>query len=196
MPPFIATLGMMSITTRGLALFYSGGKSISGFKTQFTILGSGSLFGVPIPIIIMVLTYFIAYIILNYTCLGRDTYALGGNEEATRLSGINVDKYKMMVYIISGLTSGVGTIILAARLNSAQPIVGFGYELDAIATTVIGGTSLSGGEGKIQGTIIGALIISVLRNGLNLLNVSSYYIQQITRGLVIVCAVYIDRLRK
>ncbi len=141
MPPFIATLGMMSIT-RGLALFYSGGKSISGFKTQFTILGSGSLFGVPIPIIIMVLTYFIAYIILNYTCLGRDTYALGGNEEATRLSGINVDKYKMMGYIISELTSGVGTIILAARLNSAQPIVGFGYELDAIATTVIGGTSL------------------------------------------------------
>lgn len=196
MPPFIATLGMMSITTRGLALFYSGGKSISGFKTQFTILGSGSLFGVPIPIIIMVLTYFIAYIILNYTCLGRDTYALGGNEEATRLSGINVEKYKMMGYIIiSGLTSGVGTIILAARLNSAQPIVGFGYELDAIATTVIGGTSLSGGEGKIQGTIIGALIISVLRNGLNLLNVSSY-IQQITIGLVIVCAVYIDRLRK
>lgn len=194
MPPFIATLVMMSIT-RGLALFYSGGKSISGFKTQFTILGSGSLFGVPIPIIIMVLTYFIAYIILNYTCLGRDTYALGGNEEATRLSGINVDKYKMMVYIISGLTSGVGTIILAARLNSAQPIVGFGYELDAIATTVIGGTSLNGGEGKIQGTIIGALIISVLRNGLNLLNVSSY-IQQITIGLVIVCAVYIDRLRK
>ncbi|MCP4396420.1 MAG: ribose ABC transporter permease [bacterium] len=194
LPPFISTLGMMSIA-RGTALFYTGGRSISGFKLNFLVLGNGTIFGVPILIVIMVVTYLIAFFILRYTQLGRYTYAIGGNEEATRLSGINIQWYKTSVYVISGLTSGIAAIMLTARLNSAQPIAGMTYELDAIAATVIGGTSLSGGEGKIFGTIIGALIISVLRNGLNLLNVSSF-IQQIVIGAVIIAAVLVDKAKK
>jgi len=191
-PPFIATLGMMSIA-RGLALFYSGGKAISGFDSRFLVLGTGSLLGIPSLIIVMILVVTILYIILNYTCLGRYTYAIGGSEEATKLSGINVNKYKIIIYVISGITSSIAAIMLTARLNSAQPIAGYGYELDAIAATVIGGTSLSGGQGKIQGTMVGALIMSMLRNGLNLLNVSSY-IQQFIIGLVIIVAVFIDKV--
>lgn len=194
LPPFISTLGMMSIA-RGAALFYTGGRSISGFSMNMMTLGNGAFLGVPILIIIMAVTYLIAFFILRYTQLGRYTYAIGGNEEATRLSGISIRWYKTIVYIISGLTSGIAAIMLTARLNSAQPIAGMSYELDAIAATVIGGTSLSGGEGKIYGTIIGALIISVLRNGLNLLNVSSF-IQQIVIGAVIIAAVLVDKAKK
>jgi ribose/xylose/arabinose/galactoside ABC-type transport system permease subunit len=194
LPPFISTLGMMSVA-RGAALFYTGGRSISGFKLNFMLLGSGTILGIPILIVIMAVTYIIAFFILKYIQLGRYTYAIGGNEEATRLSGISVRWYKTIVYVISGLTSGIAAIMLTARLNSAQPIAGITYELDAIAATVIGGTSLSGGEGKISGTIIGALIISVLRNGLNLLNVSSY-IQQIVIGAVIIAAVLVDKAKK
>lgn len=194
LPPFISTLGMMSIA-RGAALFYTGGRSISGFSMTVMTLGNGSFLGIPILIIIMAATYLIAFFILRYTQLGRYTYAIGGNEEATRLSGISIRWYKTTVYVISGLTSGIAAIMLTARLNSAQPIAGMSYELDAIAATVIGGTSLSGGEGKIYGTIIGALIISVLRNGLNLLNVSSF-IQQIVIGAVIIAAVLVDKAKR
>jgi len=194
LPPFISTLGMMSIT-RGAALFYTGGRSISGFKLNLLLLGNGMIFGIPILIVIMAVTYIIAFFVLKYTQLGRYTYAIGGNEEATRLSGISIQWYKTIVYVISGLTAGIAAIMLTARLNSAQPIAGMTYELDAIAATVIGGTSLSGGEGKISGTIIGALIISVLRNGLNLLNVSSF-IQQIVIGAVIIVAVLVDKAKK
>lgn len=194
LPPFIATLGSMSMA-RGLALVYTNGRPISGFSKEFRWFGTGQLFGIPSQIILTIALYAAAYYILKYTRLGRYTYAIGGNEEATRLSGINVNKFKLLIYSISGLTASIGAIVLTARLNSAQPIAGINYELDAIAATVIGGTSTVGGEGKITGTLIGALIMGVLRNGLNILNVSSY-LQQVIIGAVIVIAVLIDKYRK
>jgi len=194
LPPFISTLGMMSVA-RGFALLYTGGRSISGFQRSFTSIGNASWIGVPVIIWILIVPYLVGWFVLSYTTLGRYTYAMGGNEEATRLSGIRVDFYKTIVYMISGGTAGIAAFMLAARLNSAQPIAGISYELTAIAATVIGGTSLAGGEGKITGTIIGALIISVIQNGLNLLNVSPY-VQQTVIGAVIVGAVLLDKLRR
>jgi ribose transport system permease protein len=190
LPPFIATLGMMSVA-RGLALLYTHGRPISGFSDQFRFLATGEIFHIPMPIIIMAIVYIFGHFLLSRTKLGRYTYAIGGNEQATRLSGVNVRLYKTMVYGLSGLLSGLAAVLLTARLNSAQPIAGIMYELDAIAATVIGGTSLMGGEGKIAGTLVGALIMGVLRNGLNLLDVSSY-IQQTVIGLVIIIAVFLD----
>lgn len=194
LPPFIATLGMMSVA-RGAALMYTSGRPISGFSAEFRFLANGEIFSIPISIIIMILVYFIAHFILTKTRLGRYIYAIGGNEEAARLSGINVTFYKVIVYGICGLLSGLAAIILTARLNSAQPIAGIMYELDAIAATVIGGTSLMGGEGRVFGTLIGALIMGVLRNGLNLLGVSSF-LQQTIIGSVIIIAVLVDMTLK
>jgi ribose transport system permease protein len=151
--------------------------------------------GVPAPVIIMIIVYIIAHFVLNRTKIGRYTYAIGGNEEAALLSGINVKFVKTMIYGFCGMLSGLAAIILTARLNSAQPIAGIMYELDAIAATVIGGTSLMGGEGRIVGTLIGALIMGVLRNGLNLLGISSF-VQQIVIGSVIIIAVLIDMALK
>lgn len=193
LPPFIATLGSMSIA-RGLALYLTDGRSISGFGTSLSGIGSGTLLGVPWMIVIMVVTFAIGMFLLRFTRAGRYIYAIGGNVEATRLSGINTGRYTALVYIVCGITAGLASVLLTARLDSAQPVAGQGYELNAIAATVIGGTSLDGGEGRLSGTIIGALIISVLNNGLNLLNVSSY-IQQIVIGLVIILAVAGDKLR-
>jgi ribose transport system permease protein len=190
LPPFIATLGMMSVA-RGGALLYTQGRPISGFPDNFRFLATGEVFHIPMPVIIMGGIYAIAHFLLSRTKLGRYTYAIGGNEQAAHLSGVNVRFYKMLVYGISGLLSAMAAVILSARLNSAQPIAGIMYELDAIAATVIGGTSLMGGEGKIAGTLIGALIMGVLRNGLNLLDVSSY-VQQTIIGLVIISAVFLD----
>jgi ribose transport system permease protein len=194
LPPFIATLGMMSVA-RGAALMFTEGRPISGFGESFRSLATGEVLRVPAPVIIMIGVYVIAHFILRRTKLGRYTYAIGGNEEAALLSGINVKLYKTMVYGIAGLLSGLAAILLTARLNSAQPIAGMSYELDAIAATVIGGTSLLGGEGTVVGTLIGALIMAVLRNGLNLLGVSSF-IQQIVIGTVIIVAVLIDMALK
>jgi ribose transport system permease protein len=193
LPAFIATLGMMSIA-RGGALYLADGRAISGFSGKLNFIGSGTVLGIPVMILIMAATFAIGMFILRFTRAGRYIYAIGGNAEATRLSGINTNRYTVLVYIICGLTAGLAAILLTARLDSAQPVAGEGYELDAIAATVIGGTSMSGGEGRLSGTIIGALFIAVLNNGLNLLNVSSY-IQQIVIGLVIICAVTFDRLR-
>lgn len=190
LPPFIATLGMMSIA-RGGALWYTDGRSISGFDGGFRFLATGEIFHIPVPVIIMIVIYAIAHFVLNHTKLGRYTYAIGGNEEAAILSGININFYKNVIYGIAGLLSAVAAVILTARLNSAQPIAGVMYELDAIAATVIGGTSLMGGQGTIVGTLIGALIIGVLRNGLNLVGVSSF-IQQIVIGSVIIGAILVD----
>lgn len=191
LPPFIATLGMMSIA-RGMALTLSGGKGVAPLpKFIQTLGGTGIIY---IPIIIMLFVYVVAWWLLRYTKQGRNTYAIGGNQEAAILSGINVHLTTIKVYAISGLCCGIAAIMLVGRLNTAQPTAGIGYELDAIAATVIGGTSMSGGEGKIIGTLIGALIIGVLRNGLNLLNVSSY-IQQVVIGLVIILAVLSDTIR-
>lgn len=190
LPPFIVTLGMMSIA-RGAALVFTEGRPVSGFDPGFRAVATGDVLGVPAPIVVTVLVYLIAHAVLTRTTFGRYVYAIGGNEEATRLSGVSVRFHKTIVYGVSGLASAVAAVLLTARLNSAQPIAGMMYELDAIAATVIGGTSLMGGEGRLAGTLVGALIMGVLRNGLNLLGVSSF-LQQIVIGLVIIAAVLID----
>ncbi len=194
LPPFIATLGMMSVA-RGGALLFTDGRPVSGFGERFRWLAGGELLYVPVPILLMGAMYAAAHFILRRTRFGRYVFAIGGNEEAALLSGVPVRLHKTMVYGVSGLLSAVAAMLLTARLNSAQPIAGINYELDAIAATVIGGTSLMGGQGSVIGTLIGALIMGVLRNGLNLLNVSSF-IQQLVIGAVIIVAVLIDMALK
>ncbi|MEA1974301.1 MAG: ribose ABC transporter permease [Bacillota bacterium] len=193
--PFIATLAMMTII-RGVTLIFTNGRPISTGDTisaeSFSFLGSGRLFGIPAPIYLTIVVFALAYYVLKHTSLGRYIYALGGNEEATRLSGINVDKIKYKAYAISGALAAVAGLIVTARLSSAQPQAGAGYELDAIAAVVLGGTSLAGGKGGVIGTIVGALIIGILNNSLNLMDVSSYY-QLLLKGIVILIAVLIDR---
>ena len=190
LPPFIATLGMMSVA-RGGALMLAGGRPISGFPASFRALATGHVLGVPLPVVLMLAVYALANLVLTRTVLGRYTYAIGGNEEASLLSGVNVRAYKTAVYGISGAFSALTSLLLVARLDSAQPIAGMMYELDAIAAVVIGGASLLGGAGSVVGTLVGTLIMSVLRNGLNLLGVSSY-LQQVAIGAVIVVAVLVD----
>ncbi|MGM0548270.1 MAG: ABC transporter permease [Bacillota bacterium] len=191
LPAFIVTLAMMTIA-RGFTLIYTSGRPISGFNETFRFFGAGYLVKIPIPVVIMFILLFVIFILLKKTPLGRYIYAIGGNEKATRLSGINTDKIKIAVYGLNGFLAAASGIILTSRLNSAQPMAGEGYELDAIAAVVLGGTSLSGGRGGVIGTIIGALIIAVLNNGLNLLNVSSFY-QLVAKGAVILLAVFLDR---
>ena len=194
LPPFIATLGMMSVA-RGAALVFTEGRPISGFDAGFRSLATGRVLGLPTPVLAVAVTYLAAYLLLTRTRFGRYVYAIGGNEEATRLSGVAVRFHKTAVYVLCGTTSAIAAVLLTARLNSAQPIAGMMYELDAIAATVIGGTSLLGGTGSLGGTLVGALIMGVLRNGLNLLGVSSY-LQQIVIGAVIIVAVLVDSLLK
>ena len=194
LPPFIVTLGTMSIA-RGAALLFTEGRPVSGFDPGFRMLATGRVAFIPAPVIATILVYAIAHFVLTRTTFGRYVYAIGGNEEATRLSGVAIRFHKTMIYGVSGLMSAIAAIILTARLNSAQPIAGINYELDAIAATVIGGTSLMGGEGTLAGTLVGALIMGVLRNGLNLLGVSSF-LQQIVIGAVIVVAVLLDTILK
>ncbi|SRR6266545_524237 len=190
LPPFIATLGMMSVA-RGGALMMAEGRPISGFSETFRRLATERVLMIPAPVIITALIYAIAHFVLAHTVFGRATYAIGGNEEAARLSGVQVRFHKTAIYGVAGLMSAAAAVILTARLNSAQPTAGIMYELDAIAATVIGGSSLLGGEGSLTGTLIGALIMGVLRNGLNLLNVSSF-VQQVVIGVVIIGAVLVD----
>jgi ribose/xylose/arabinose/galactoside ABC-type transport system permease subunit len=192
LPPFIATLGMMSIA-RGVALLFTDGRPISGFSAGFREISTGRPLMIPAPVLGMIVVYVTAHFVLTRTTFGRYVYAIGGNEEATRLSGVRVGFHKTMVYAVSGVTSAVAAVTLTARLNSAQPIAGMMYELDAIAATVIGGTSLLGGSGTLVGTLIGALIMGVLRNGLNLLGISSF-LQQVVIGGVIIAAVLVDSL--
>jgi ribose/xylose/arabinose/galactoside ABC-type transport system permease subunit len=195
LPPFIATLAMLS-TARGLALVISGGVPLNPIPGPILSLGSGDLFGfVPLPVILMLVMWAITVGILRSTYAGRAMYAIGGNEEASRLSGINVSRQKLLIYTLSGLFAGIAGVLLTARLASAQPQAGFTFELDAIAAVVIGGASLSGGVGSASGTLIGALILGVLRNGLNLLNVSAFW-QQVVIGAVIALAVMTDTLRR
>jgi len=189
--PFIATLGMLTIA-RGATLVYTDGRPITGLPDAFVWLGAGEIARIPVPVVIMAFVFAASYVVLTQTVLGRYIYAIGGNEEATRLSGVNVAFYKTLAYVISGALSALSAVILTARLNSAQPTAGMGYELDAIAAVVLGGTTLAGGEGGIAGTLLGAFIIGVLNNGLNLLNVSSFY-QQVVKGVVILLAVLLDR---
>ena len=190
LPPFIATLGMMSVA-RGAALMISDGRPISGFPGTVRLLATGRPLGIPVPVLLMLALYAAAYVMLTRTVLGRYLYAIGGNEEASAMAGIHVERYKTITYVLSGLSASICAMLLVARLDSAQPVAGMGYELDAIAAVVIGGTSLLGGSGSVIGSLIGALIMSVLRNGLNLLGVSSY-LQQVAIGVVIIAAVLID----
>jgi ribose/xylose/arabinose/galactoside ABC-type transport system permease subunit len=190
LPPFIATLGMMSVA-RGVALMLAEGRPISGFSEGFRAIATERILTIPSPVLITVVIYAAAHFVLTRTVFGRTTYAIGGNEEAARLSGVQVRFHKTAVYGVAGLTSAAAAVVLTARLNSAQPTAGTMYELDAIAATVIGGSSLLGGEGAVTGTLIGALIMGVLRNGLNLLNVSSF-LQQVVIGVVIIGAVLVD----
>ncbi|UTR15679.1 ribose ABC transporter permease [Salipaludibacillus sp. LMS25] len=192
--PFIATLATMTIY-RGLTLVFTDGRPVSGLggdNGMFELLGRGYLFGVPVPAVTMLVSFLVLYLILKKTTFGRRVYAVGGNEEASILSGIKVDRIKIYVYSLTGFLSALAGIILTSRLNSAQPTAGTMYELDAIAAVVLGGTSLTGGRGWIVGTLIGALIIGVLNNGLNLLGVSSFF-QQVVKGSVILLAVLMDR---
>jgi ribose transport system permease protein len=206
-PPFIATLGMFYVT-RGLSLIISDVKPIyinsnsAPHATGFSNISTGSLLGQLIPglnipnaVLILFGAAILAYLILNRTVLGRYTFALGSNEEATRLSGVNTKAWKMAVYTLCGMFAGLGGLLMAARLGSAQPATGAGYELDAIAAVVIGGTSLSGGEGTILGTIIGAFIISTLTNGLRILSVPQEW-QMVVTGAIVVGAVYLDIIRR
>ncbi len=196
--PFIVTLATMTML-RGATLVFTDGKPIgTGFEANsqlFAWFGNGYVLGIPVPIIVIIVTFLVALFVLTQTKIGRYVYALGGNEEATKLSGISTDKVKIFVYAISGMMAALAGIIITSRLSSAQPTAGSGYELDAIAAVVLGGTSLAGGTGTIVGTMIGALIIGVLNNALNLMDVSSYF-QMLAKGSVILLAVLLDRKNK
>lgn len=193
--PFIVTLATMTIF-RGLTLVYMDGRPIAGPKDDFAFqfLGKGQFFGIPFQVILFIITYLILWILLTKTSYGRKIYAVGGNEKASFISGIKIDKIKILVYVISALMAVLSGLVLTSRLNSAQPTAGSAYEMDAIAAVVLGGTSMTGGSGSLTGTLIGILILGVLNNGLNLLGVSSFY-QQIVKGVVILIAVLIDRKR-
>lgn len=190
-PPFVATLAMLTIA-RGLTMLWTGGYPISSLGEGFAFIGTGWLLGVPVPVWISAVIVFAAIVLTKKTRLGRYIYAIGGNENAAKLSGINSNKIKIAVYTLAGALAAVGGIIVTSRLDSAQPNAGITYELDAIAAVVIGGTSLSGGRGTILGTVLGAVIIGVLNNGLVLLNVSPFW-QQVVKGAVILLAVVIDK---
>ena len=201
-PPFVATLSMMAVA-RGLTLVYTEGRPIAGLDERFLFLGTGrileftmsngQIIGGPLPVIFMIVIAVLAHLVTRFTPFGLHVYATGGNEETTRLAGISPDRIKMAVYLISGFLAAAGGILLTARLWSAQPNAAVGWELDAIAAPVLGGTSLFGGVGSISGTVIGAFIIGVLSNGLNLMGVPSYH-QQVIKGLVFILAVSVDLL--
>lgn len=191
--PFVVTLGMMSIA-RGAAHSFTGAEPISGFGSDFRFLGGGELFGVPVPILLFLLCVVAAAVLLGRTRWGRYLYAIGGNPQAARLSGIPVDRCTTLAYVACGLTAAASAVVLTARLNAAESIAGAGYELDVIASVVIGGTSLAGGRGGVWGTLLGALLIGTINNGMNLLQISAYF-QLVVKGAIIVGAVLLDRLR-
>jgi ribose/xylose/arabinose/galactoside ABC-type transport system permease subunit len=189
--PFIVTLGAMT-AARGLALLASNGRPVSNLSPAFAEIGGGDLVGVPVPILIFFTMAVASHVFLRHMRLGRYLYAVGGNENAARASGVKVARVKTVAYTLSGAFAGLAGVVLASRIRTGQPNAGIGYELDAIAAVVIGGTSLNGGVGGVAGTVLGALLIGVLNNGLDLLNVSSYY-QQVIKGIIIVGAVWLDR---
>jgi inositol transport system permease protein len=193
-PPFIATLGTYT-AIRGLALLYTGGRPISDLTDEYDFIGQGDVLGIPVPIIILVVMAVVTHVLYAHTKFGKYIYAIGGNEQAARVSGIDSSRYKMLIYVYASFLAGLAGLVVSSRIGSGQPGLGVGYELDAIAAAVIGGTSLSaGGIGTVAGTIVGALIIGVLNNILDLMNVSAYW-QQIIKGCIIVGAVIIDQLK-
>jgi len=192
-PAFIVTLATMNIA-KGLAYVYTGGSPVRVVTKEWQFLGAGYVGIFPTPVVILVIVLIITAIIMNKTKMGRHMYAVGGNQQAAEFSGIKVEKVKFFVHAFSGLMAGLAGIVLASRMYSGQPTAGDGAEMDAIAATALGGTSMSGGRGKIQGTLIGVLIIAVLNNGMNILGISSYY-QDVVKGIVILIAVLSDRNR-
>lgn len=193
-PPFIATLGMMTMA-RGLALVSTGGEFITGLPRSYVLIGDGLVFGqLPVPVLISAVMVLIAHFLLSKTKFGLQVYAVGGNFEAARLSGVNNRRVVMAVYAISGMLAALAGIVLTARVASAQPTFGEGYNLNAVASVIIGGTSIRGGEGNVLRTVLGALMIGILSNGLNILNVD-YFWQQVVIGAVIILAVVMDKLR-
>lgn len=190
-PPFVATLAMLTVA-RGLTMLYTGGHPISNLGAGFAFIGTGAFLGIPIPVWIAMVVVAAAAVLTNRTKSGRYIYAIGGSETAAKLSGIRVNRVKLLVYSIGGSLAALAGIIVTSRLDSAQPNAGISYELDAIAAVVIGGISLNGGKGSVWGTVIGAVIIGVLNNGLVLLNVSPFW-QQVVKGMVILLAVIIDK---
>lgn len=192
-PPFIVTLATMNIA-RGLAGVYTGGSPVRVVSKEWQFLGAGYIANIPVPVIIMVVVFIISILIVNRTKMGRYIYAVGGNVQAAKFSGIKVEKVKFFVYTYTGLLAGLAGIILASRMYSGQPTAGEGAEMDAIAAVVVGGTSMAGGSGKLGGTLIGALIIGILNNGLNLMNVNSFW-QTVVKGVVILLAVFLDYIR-
>lgn len=194
LPPFIATLGTMSVI-RGAVLLITGGLSISNLPDAFAILGNGNILGIPIPTIIMVIIAIIFGFVLSNTIFGRYIYAIGSNFEAARLAGINNRRVLVMVYIVSGFLAACGGIILSSRVISGQPGAGAGYELDAVAASVIGGASLFGGKGSTLGAVLGAFVLGALKNGLNIVGISAFW-QQVATGLILIAALYFDKLRQ
>ncbi|ANH08330.1 ABC transporter permease [Shinella sp. HZN7] len=192
-PAFVATLGMLS-AARGATLIYGGGKPVPALSPEFRWIGTGNILGIPMPVILLAVVFLVSWWVLTRTRFGRYIYAVGGNPHAAKTSGLNVTRIRFMVYVISGALSGLAGMILSARTGSALPQAGIAYELDAIAAVVIGGTSLSGGVGRVTGTLIGALIIGVMNNGLDLMGIQSYY-QQVLKGALIVGAVMLDQKR-
>ncbi len=193
MPPIIVTLATMGIA-RGLALIYTGGYPVDGLPSWVSFFGNGHVLGVQTPILIMLVVYALAWVLLERMPFGRYVYAIGGNEQATRLSGVRVTPAKLLVYAISGLTSAIAAVVLTSRLMSGQPNAGIGFELDAIAAVVLGGTSIAGGRGSVIGTLLGALLLGVLNNGLNMVGVNPY-VQTVVKGAIILGAIYIGRER-
>jgi ribose transport system permease protein len=191
--PFIVTLGMLGIA-QGFALTLSNGRSMYGFPKEFNFIGGGQVAGIPVPLFILAAVGVVAWFIARETKLGRYAYAIGGSEEAARRAGIPVRRFKLAIYAFCGALVGIAAIVLASRINSAHPGIGLGYELDAIAAVVIGGASLMGGRGDVSGAILGALTMSAIRFGLNVLAVTPF-IQQIVIGVILIIAVYLDRVR-
>ena len=194
--PFIVTLATMTIF-RGATLVYTNGNPITKGLSDtflFQFLGQGYIVGIPFPVIIMFIVFIVLYVLLHKTAFGKSVYAIGGNEKAAYISGVKLNKVKIIIYSISGVMASISGLIITSRLSSAQPTAGASYEMDAIAAVVLGGTSLSGGKGRILGTLIGALIIGVLNNGLNIIGVSAFW-QQVVKGVVILIAVLIDRFK-
>lgn len=189
-PPLIVTLGMMT-TLRGVAYLVTGGLPVFGFTESFTLLGQGYIWIIPIPVLIMALAFLAGYIVLNKFTIGRYIYGIGGNEEASRLSGVNVKKIKYFVYAVSGFLCGLAGVVLLSRTNSGQPKAGTSYEMDIITGVVLGGVSITGGEGKITGVIAGVLIMGILSNGMIITNVGDY-VQRIVQGMVLIVAVAFD----
>ena len=192
--PMIVTLATLQIL-KGISYIVTGAIPVYGFTEEFKVIGQGHIGQIPIPIIIMLVLYIVAYIVLKYTKLGQSIYGIGGNEEAVRLTGINIRKSKYGAYILCSVVSGIAGIVLLSRANTAQPAAGFGYEMDVIAGAVLGGISMSGGEGKITGVFAGVLVMAILSNGMLMMDVSEYW-QWVTKGIVMLAAITYDRVLK